>query len=122
VCLSIGGASGVCSHGCNPANGNAECPSGYACLGIAGGGAACVAAPSCSAVLQAFGSLCIDDSFCAGAGLQDAQCVDLLKSGKTVLSPGYCSSRCETDADCPTVGTVVYRCGDTVKGKACVKT
>jgi hypothetical protein len=99
----MGGAA-VCSHGCDHTKLNAECPSGYRCTQGAGpgGGDACIAAPSCSAVLQAFGQTCADDDACSGA-LADATCHGLVKDHGEVMAVGYCTSRCGVDADCPMV-------------------
>ena len=104
MCVSDGGSS-ACSYGCRPENANADCPSGYVCTDGAGtnGQAACIAKPSCSTVLQAFGTVCVDDFLCAQFGLADAKCVGLVKGKKgTVTTPGYCSSRCTVAQDCPT--------------------
>ncbi len=93
ACIPAGGGGSVCSHACT---GDAECPSGLACTGNV-----CVALNGCTAVLQAFGQACIRDDGCSTA-LADAKCAELVRDGNKVTQAGYCSSRCGTDADCPT--------------------
>jgi hypothetical protein len=91
----IGGSAPVCTHGCTT---SAQCPSGLACMN-----AICVAIAGCDGVLQAFGQTCTDDSTCSAA-LSDATCYGSrikVPSGRDIRVPGYCTSRCTTDADCP---------------------
>jgi hypothetical protein len=96
----VGGAS-VCSYQCDPANLDADCPSGYACTGSVPS-AVCVPKASCSTVLQAFGQICTDDVQCSAA-LADAKCQGLVKAkNDVVLQAGYCTSRCTSQTDCPT--------------------
>ncbi|HET9598498.1 MAG TPA: hypothetical protein VFP65_23115 [Anaeromyxobacteraceae bacterium] len=109
-----GDPTAVCTHGCTT---SADCPSGLAC----GANGFCVATDSCNAVLQAFGPTCMDDSTCSTA-LADARCIGLVKgSHDVVITPGYCSSRCTVQDDCP----AGYSCAtDPTLGKtgtACVK-
>jgi hypothetical protein len=109
LCISMPSGGQVCSHQCDPTKTVAglsapdvDCPSGYACTANAGGTGvfACKPQTTCYDVLTAFGVVCSDDALCSTA-LADAKCQGLLKVGHDVLSTGYCTSRCSTDADCP---------------------
>jgi hypothetical protein len=54
-------------------------------------------------VLQAFGQTCTDDSTCSTA-LSDATCYGSripVPNGRDIRVPGYCTSRCTIDEDCP---------------------
>jgi hypothetical protein len=107
--MCIAGATGnVCSHGCAT---DFDCPAGLACATASNGKSACVAAPTCDAVLAKFGAFCSDDDQCAP--LADPKCVG--KGSATA----YCSSRCYVDADCPTTSLGTFTC-DPVN-RVCVK-
>jgi hypothetical protein len=83
------GGGSVCSNVCNVANGNADCPSGFACTG-----GVCVAPGGCSALLQEFGTACFKNDDCAP--IADANCF-----GGHESTAGYCTSRCVDNSDCP---------------------
>jgi hypothetical protein len=88
-----GGGGSVCRHGCAS---DLDCPSGLACDPTG----KCMAGNGCSAVLQAFGQTCLSNDGCSAA-LADAKCVGLVKNQGSVVTPGYCSSHCLSNADCP---------------------
>jgi hypothetical protein len=70
----------------------------------------CVPLQSCSTVLDVFGLQCTDDNAVDCPALADAKCLGLVKQGKLIIEPGYCTSRCATSADCPT--TRGFSCND----------
>jgi hypothetical protein len=99
VCITMPATTGgVCSHTCDPAKLNMDCPSGLACAVQADNVTfACVAQTGCDAVLAEFGKVCSANDQCNFA---DGQCVGGGGHGGT--NQGYCSSHCLTNADCPT--------------------
>lgn len=99
-CIPAADGSGtVCSRACST---DVDCPSGFSCGRAPDGRTACNAAPSCGQVLSVFGIPCVDDNAIDCPGLADATCFGLVKHGSQVETPGYCTSRCLTSADCPT--------------------
>lgn len=114
MCITNGG-SRVCSYGCDVANADADCPSGFVCQFVSGtsGPTACFPLATCTTVLQAFGAVCLDDATCS-AVLMDGHCQGLDKKRGT---PGYCTSRCASDVDCPTL--LGFRCDP--QAALCVK-
>jgi hypothetical protein len=99
-CIPASDGSGkVCSRACSA---DTDCPSGFGCGTAPDGRQACIAAPSCAAVLDVFGIACVDDNALDCPALADAKCFGLEKERGQVSQPGYCTSRCSTNADCPT--------------------
>jgi hypothetical protein len=98
------GGGNVCSHACAL---DTDCPSGFGCVAT-NAGMACVAGGGCAALLQEFGTACFKPEDCH---LADPQCLG------AAAGPGYCSSRCEADADCP--GALGFHCDAT--SRACVR-
>ncbi len=94
LAVTMGGTTLYCSRACATAQ---DCPSGYGCQG-----GACVAPEGCSGLLQDYGQACLKDEFCR---LVDPRCFR-----PDEASTGYCTSRCDGDADCPTIGSQIYTC------------
>jgi hypothetical protein len=82
----------VCSSTCAQ---NSDCPAGFACSS-----GTCAPPAGCLAYLEEFGSVCFEDAQCA---LSDAKCF-----GAGGSTPGYCTSRCNSNSDCPEY--LFYRC------------
>lgn len=98
----------TCSHACIT---DFDCPAGFACQAQSGGGLACVAAPSCGAMLSTFGTFCASSEGCFP--IADPKCV-----GKGTPT-AYCSSRCAVNADCPTTALGTYTCDPVLR--VCLK-
>ncbi|MFL5263327.1 MAG: hypothetical protein ACJ79L_13070, partial [Anaeromyxobacteraceae bacterium] len=88
--------NGACTRGC-PSGLDQDCPSGFQCSS-----AVCVPLQDCSTVLNVFGLQCADDNALDCPALADAKCFGLVKHNDQVSQLGYCTSRCLTNADCPT--------------------
>lgn len=94
------GAGQVCSNTCTANN---DCASGFACTN-----GVCAPPAGCAAYFQAFGSVCFQASQCA---LADPTCF-----GASGSAAGYCTSRCNSNSDCPE--SLGYRCNSQ---NVCVK-
>jgi hypothetical protein len=109
-CIPASDGSGkVCSRACSI---DTDCPLGLSCGTAPDSRTACIAAPSCASVIAIFGIPCVDDNAidCPGLAVADATCFGLVKQRSQVITPGYCTSRCLTSADCPT--TRGFSCND----------
>jgi len=93
----------VCSTTCAQST---DCPAGFAC-----NGGTCAPPAGCAAYLEEFGSVCFQESQCA---LSDPRCY-----GASGSNPGYCTSRCNSNSDCPE--HLGFRCEQTSSGNLCLK-